>query len=92
MHEPVTLLQPDEPPPGGTSAWALRPELLEQGRSRLAPLAIFMLVAFAFDPVLVLAGYGMASAGYPLQTGSAGSPGFLTAYLGAVAAPAAIWG
>ncbi len=60
--EHVTQLRPEARPLSapGISA-ALPPDLLEQVRGRVRLLALFLLVAFAFDPVLFFSRWGLAA-------------------------------
>ena len=60
--EHVTLIRPDARPPSsrGISS-ALPPDLLEQVRGRVRLLALCLLVAFAFDPVLFFGIWGLTT-------------------------------
>ena len=55
MQEHVTLLQPEQPSPGGAGVSSGLPaDLLRQVRGRVRLLALLLLVGFAFDPVIFL--------------------------------------
>jgi hypothetical protein len=91
--EHVTLVRPDARPPSsrGISS-ALPPDLLEQVRGRIRLLALFLLAAFAFDPVLFFSTWGLATLLHKPLGGDffAGLP-FQWVNLAAVAASAALW-
>ena len=85
MQEHVTLLGPEESPADvrGLSS-SLPPDLMEQVRGRVRLLAVLLLVAFAFDPLIYFAMWVIATvAGYPVILGSLG---FRLLDVGAVAA------
>src|SRR5256885_10595217 len=72
MQEHVTLLPPDRAPADsrGVSA-SLPPDLLEQVRSRISVLALIILIAFSFDPLLYVLVWVLAKLlGYPAQFGN----------------------
>jgi len=62
MGDNVTLLRPDVSPPSserGLSSW-LPSDLLEQIRSRVRLLALFLTIGFAIDPAFYFVTYGAA--------------------------------
>jgi hypothetical protein len=74
MQEHVTILGPQEPlvETGGLSS-SLPRDLLEQIRGRVRLLALLLLVAFSFDPLIYLAVLVyLPAAGYPVIMGKAG--------------------
>jgi hypothetical protein len=88
MHEHVTLLGPQEPGDSrGLSS--LPPDLLEQVRGRVRLLALLLLVAFSFDPIIYFGLWAVATiGGYPVVMGQLG---FRLLDVGAVAASATLW-
>ena len=62
MEDDVTLLRPAAatPEPKESTSW-LPPDLQEQVRGRLRLLALLMLSAFLFDPVLYFGMLGLAA-------------------------------
>jgi hypothetical protein len=74
MQEHVTLLPPDARPPDSRGFPAsLPPDLLEQVRGRVRLLALLLLVGFAFDPVMYLVVWVLATlAGYPMVMANLG--------------------
>jgi eukaryotic-like serine/threonine-protein kinase len=87
--EHVTLLGPDQPPARSGGISFLPPDLLEQVRARVRLLALLLLIGFAFDPLLYLVIWTLATlAGYPVTMGNVG---FRIADTGAVAASAGLW-
>ena len=60
--EHVTLIRPDARPPSSRGISTLPPDLLEQVRGRVRLLALLLLVAFAFDPVVYFGAWGLATA------------------------------
>jgi serine/threonine-protein kinase len=93
MHENVTLLPPDVPSPDSRrSSLLLPPDLLRQIRGRVRLLALILLVAFAFDP-LVYAGTWLAHtlAGYPLPEDFHAIRWFQWVNLGALTASFGLW-
>ncbi len=90
MQEHVTLLGPEESPADvrGLSS-SLPPDLMEQVRGRVRPLALLLLVAFSFDPLVYFSMWAIATvAGYPVILGPVG---FRLLDLGMVAASGALW-
>ena len=90
MHEQVTLLPPDQSSPlaRGISS-SLPPDLLERVRARVGLLALLILAAFSFDPLLYLGMWILATiVGYPVQFGNVG---FRLVDIGAMSASAALW-
>jgi len=68
---------------------SLPPDLIEQVRGRVRILALFLLVAFSFDPLVYFGIWFIATlAGYPVIMGQLG---FRLLDLGAVAASGALW-
>jgi len=93
MKEHVTLLRSDAPPPSsrGISS-ALPPDLLEQVRGRVRLLALFLMVAFAFDPVLFFTVFGLSNLRHkPPDPELLRNLPFQWVNLGAVAASALLW-
>jgi len=90
MQEHVTLLGLEGP--SGTAkglSSSLPPDLIEQVRGRVRILALFLLVAFSFDPLVYFGIWFIATlAGYPVIMGQLG---FRLLDLGAVAASGALW-
>ncbi|HWN20117.1 MAG TPA: hypothetical protein VNO19_14495 [Gemmatimonadales bacterium] len=85
MQEHVTLLGPEESPADvrGLSS-SLPPDLMEQVRGRVRLLALLLLVAFLFDPLVYFSMWAIATvAGYLIILGQLG---FRFIDLGAVAA------
>lgn len=74
MHENVTLLPPAAK--GSESrgiSSSLPPDLLEQVRDRISVLALIILVAFSFDPLLYVVIWVLTRLlGYPAQFGNLG--------------------
>jgi hypothetical protein len=71
MQEHVTLLGPEQSPAdsGGLSS-SLPPDLMEQVRGRVRLLALLLLVAFSFDPLLYFGMWLVATiAGYSVVLG-----------------------
>jgi serine/threonine-protein kinase len=95
MAEYITLLRPGSPPPS-SERWlysALPPDLLEQIRSRVRLLALFLTIGFAIDPVLYFANYGAAVlTGVQLPSDFLKRLPFQWTNLGAMAASATLWG
>ena len=90
MQEHVTLLGPGESSGDrkGLSS-SLPPDLMEQVRGRVRLLALLLLVAFSFDPLLYFGIWVVATiAGYPVILGQLG---FRLLDVGAVAASAGLW-
>jgi eukaryotic-like serine/threonine-protein kinase len=90
MQEHVTLLGPEESSSDvrGLSS-SLPPDLMEQVRGRVRLLALLLLLAFSFDPLVYFSMWAIASvAGYPVVLGQLG---FRLLDLAAVAASAALW-
>jgi eukaryotic-like serine/threonine-protein kinase len=90
MQEHVTILGPQEPheEPGGLSS-SLPPDLLEQIRGRVRLLALLLLVAFSFDPLLYLGIWlYLTVAGYPVIMGKVG---FRLLDVGAMVASGTLW-
>jgi eukaryotic-like serine/threonine-protein kinase len=90
MQEHVTLLGPGESAldPKGLSS-SLPPDLMEQVRGRVRLLALLLLVAFSFDPLVYFGIWVVATiAGYPVIMGQLG---FRLLDVGVVAASAALW-
>ena len=90
MQEHVTLLGPEESPSDirGLSS-SLPPDLMDQVRGRVRLLALLLLVAFSFDPLIYFAMWAIATvAGYPVILGQLG---FRLLDLGMVAASGALW-
>jgi eukaryotic-like serine/threonine-protein kinase len=89
MHENVTLLPPDQASPDSRGVpSSLPPDLLEQVRSRISVLALIILIAFSFDPLLYVGVWVLAKLlGYPVQFGNLG---FRLVDLSAVAASAGL--
>jgi serine/threonine-protein kinase len=90
MQEHVTLLPPLESPSESREFWStLPPDLLEQIRGRVRLLALLLLIGFAFDPLLYLIVWTLATlAGHPIVLGHLG---FRLADMGAVGASAGLW-
>jgi eukaryotic-like serine/threonine-protein kinase len=90
MQEHVTLLPPDaESPDRREVSSMLPPDLLEQIRGRVRLLAVLLLIGFAFDPLLYLIVWVLATlAHYPLVLANLG---FRLVDVGAVAASAGLW-
>ena len=90
MQEHVTLLGPSELPFDGRGlSSSLPPDLLEQVRGRVRLLALLLLIAFSFDPLISFAMWAIATvAGYPVILGQLG---FRLLDLGAVATSGALW-
>ena len=89
MHEHVTLLPSDSASkdPRRISS-SLPPDMLEQVRGRIGLLALFMMIAFSFDPLLYFAAWVAGKlAGFPVHFGNIG---FRLVDLGAVAASGAL--
>jgi eukaryotic-like serine/threonine-protein kinase len=58
MHEHVSVLAPEAPSSGSRRTWSsLPPDLLEQVRSRIRLLALFMMIGFGLDPLLFFGGW-----------------------------------
>ena len=92
MHEHVTLLRPDARSPDTRPSSSLPQDLLEQVRARVRLLAGLLLFAFAFDPLLYLAGWGVnVLRGYPIPATAFRATGFAIVDLGAAAASGALW-
>ena len=93
MHEHATLLRPDPRSPGtAPSSSSLPQDLLEQVRGRVRLLAALLLFAFAFEPLLYFAAWGVnALRGYPIPATFFKSIGFAFVDLGAAAASGALW-
>jgi eukaryotic-like serine/threonine-protein kinase len=95
MAENVTLLRPDVSAPSsqrGLSS-ALPPDLLEQIRSRLRLLALFLVIGYAIDPVMYFANYGVAALGdFQLPSDFFKRMPFQWANLGAMTTSAVVWG
>jgi eukaryotic-like serine/threonine-protein kinase len=90
MQEHVTILGPQEPheEPGGLSS-SLPPDLLEQIRGRVRLLALLLLVAFSFDPLVYLGIWlYLTVAGYPVIMGKVG---FRLLDVGAMVASGTLW-
>src|SRR6185312_9482412 len=88
MQEHVTLLPPERASPSGGVSASLPPDLLEQVRTRISVLALIILIAFSFDPLLYGLVWVLAKLlGYPAQFGNLG---FRVVDLCAVAASAAL--
>jgi eukaryotic-like serine/threonine-protein kinase len=93
MQELVTVLPPDPPSPrGGGVSSALPPDLQEQVRKRLRVLALLLMVAFAFDPLIYLVGLTVATImGLKVDPSTWNYIGFPLADLAIVAASAVVW-
>jgi serine/threonine protein kinase len=89
MHENVTLLPPAARASDSRGiSFSLPPDLLEQVRDRIGVLALIILIAFAFDPMLYVVIWVLAKLlGYPAQFGNLG---FRLVDLCAVAASAGL--
>lgn len=95
MHEPITLLHREEPTkdsrPGSLSSLPL--DLLEQIRSRVRLLALFLMIGFAIDPALYFAGYVIAHLTHvKLPPDFYSRLPFQWANVGALATSAMLWG
>jgi hypothetical protein len=89
MHEHVTLLPPEARSDERGLSSSLPADLLEQVRGRVRLLALLLLVAFSFDPLLYFGMWLVATAaGYPVVLGQWG---FRLLDVGAVAASGALW-
>jgi hypothetical protein len=94
MQEHVTLLQSEEPTPGGAGVSSgLPPDLLEQVRGRVRLLAMLLMAGFAFDPaVYVLTWTASRLTGTPIPPEIlADVPFFLADALVAIASAAVWW-
>ena len=92
MHEHVTLLPPETRREEGGLSSSLPPDLLEQVRGRVRLLSMLILIAFAFDPVLYVLAWSVATvAGVPLTAGSFARTGFMALSAGAAGASALLW-
>ena len=88
MQEHVTLLPPERASPSGGVSASLPPDLLEQVRTRISVLALIILIAFSFDPLLYGLVWVLAKVlGFPAHFGNLG---FRLVDLCAVAASAAL--
>jgi serine/threonine protein kinase len=89
MHENVTLLPPAAQGSEGRGIGSsLPPDLLEQVRDRISVLALIILIAFSFDPLLYVLVWVLAKLlGYPAHFGNLG---FRLVDLCAVAASAVL--
>jgi eukaryotic-like serine/threonine-protein kinase len=90
LQDHVTLLPPREEPreKGGISS-SLPPDLLEQVRGRVGLLALLIMTAFCFDPLLYVLMFIAANfMGIPINFGNVG---FRIVDLCAVAASGALW-
>ena len=90
MQEHVTLLGPEGPAADsrGLSS-SLPPDLMEQVRDRVRLLALLLLVAFSFDPLIYFGMWAAATiAGYSVVLAQLG---FRILDVGAVVASAALW-
>ena len=90
MQEHVTLLGPVGTPRDRKSlSSTLPPDLMEQVRGRVRLLALLLLIAFSFDPLVYFGIWLIATiAGFPVVYGQLG---FRLLDVGAVAASAALW-
>src|SRR3954470_5638073 len=71
MQDHVTLLPPDGPAPESRGISSLPPDLLEQVRSRVGVLALILLIAFAFEPLLYVGAWVIGKiAGFPVIFGN----------------------
>ena len=78
MHEHVTLLPPEARHDERGLSSSLPADLLEQVRGRVRLLTMLLLLAFAFDPLLYLVAWFVATvAGVPLTAGSFARTGFM---------------
>jgi hypothetical protein len=78
MHEHVTLLPPEARHDERGLSSSLRADLLEQVRGRVRLLTMLLLLAFAFDPLLYLVAWFVATvAGVPPTAGSFARTGFM---------------
>jgi hypothetical protein len=92
MHEHVTLLPPDPRPDERGLSSSLPADLLEQVRGRVRLLSVLLLIGFAFDPVLYLLAWAVATlARVPLTAGAFARTGFMALSIGAVLASALLW-
>ena len=91
--EHATLLRPEARPSSSRGiAASLPPELLEQVRGRVRLLVLFLLAAFAFDPVLFFGTWGLAALLHKqLDREFFTNLPFQWVNLSAVAASAALW-
>jgi eukaryotic-like serine/threonine-protein kinase len=91
--EHATLLRPEARPPSSRGiAASLPPELLEQVRGRVRLLALFLLAAFAFDPVLFFGTWGLKTLLHkPPDPEFLQNLPFQWVNLSAAAASAALW-
>ncbi len=88
MHDPVTLLGPQVPPPDSRRISALPPDLLEQVRGRVRFLALLIFVIFGFEPFLYLLVWTVGKVtGIPAAFGN---QGFALADLSVAAVSAAL--
>jgi hypothetical protein len=89
MQEHLTLVGPESPADIRGLSSSLPPDLMEQVRGRVRLLALLLLVAFLFDPLVYFCMWAIATvAGYPVILGQLG---FRFIDLGAVAASGALW-
>jgi len=90
MQEHVTLLGPVESPRERKSlSSTLPPDLMEQVRGRVRLLALLLLIAFSFDPLVYFGIWFIATvAGFPVIYEQLG---FRLLDVGAVSASAALW-
>jgi eukaryotic-like serine/threonine-protein kinase len=88
LQEHATVLPAHTPDEGGVSA-SLTPDLLEQVRGRVGLLALLIMAAFSFDPLLYLLASIIGKVmGIPVHFGNVG---FRLVDLTAVVASAALW-
>jgi eukaryotic-like serine/threonine-protein kinase len=89
MQEQITLLAPHATPGETSRLSALPPDLLEQVRGRVRLLALLLLIGFALDPAIFLAGWTIATLnGMPVIFGNVG---FVIADCAVVMASLSVW-